>query len=148
MHKIKLTQTQDYTLCAHIRQHQVVMDTAPVLGSDLGPSPKELMLSSIAGCSAMDVIGLLKKNKVVCEEFYIESQAQAVETYPKVYKEIYLYFNFKGLNLPEDIIRDAVYQSMTKYCGVSAMIFKTSPIFYKILINGREVEANKADFKI
>jgi putative redox protein len=133
-----------------IRNHKFMMDTQVAAGGDnLGPSPKEMMLASIIGCSGMDVAAILKKNKM--DDAYslvIRGDAEPRKDHPRVFIAIHVTFEATGKNLSAEVLNDAVHQSLTKFCGVSAMVYKVSPIHYSVILNGSEVGKGTADFQI
>lgn len=90
-----------------------------------GFRPKALILSSLAGCTGIDIVDLLKKMRVEFSEFSIKVKADLTEEHPKVYSTVYLDYIIK-LNNPEDQskMEKAVHLSQDKYCGVSAMVRK------------------------
>ena len=105
--------------------HKVVIDAKKELGgSDLGPRPKKLMLTALAGCTGIDVIMILKKMKVEPEAFNVIVEGELTDTHPKYYHKIKVIYKFKGKNLPKDKLEKAVKLSEEKYCGVSAVYKK------------------------
>ncbi len=90
-------------------------------GEGNGFRPKALMLSSMAGCSGLDVAGLIKKMKLEVENFHIETIAQLTDEHPKYYDKVVVEFHFHGANLNEDKLKRAVDLSVEKYCGVMEM---------------------------
>ncbi|OSZ73559.1 hypothetical protein CAP36_16195 [Chitinophagaceae bacterium IBVUCB2] len=99
-----------------------------------GFSPKALLLAGLAGCSGIDVVDILTKMKVTFSEFTIESEAEQTEEHPKVFKEILITYIMKTDAENEDKVKKAIDLSLEKYCGVSAMLKKNSPINYKLVI--------------
>jgi len=100
--------------------HKIVIDAdSAVGGKDLGPRPKPLMLLALAGCTAMDVISILKKMRVDLDDFSIEVVANNTDEHPKHYDEMKVIYKFWGNDLPEDKIKKAVNLSEERYCGVS-----------------------------
>ncbi len=98
------------------------MDAGPDDGGDgNGFRPKALMLSSMAGCSGLDVAGLIKKMKLEVEKFHIETIAHLTDEHPKYYDKVLVEFHFYGGNLKEDKLKRAVDLSVEKYCGVMEM---------------------------
>jgi|SRR5699024_8621839 len=115
--------------------HKFITDAAEKIGgNDLGPRPKQLLLVGLIGCTGIDVMSILNKMKVELEDLNIEVEADNTEEHPKVYENIHLTFIFKGKNLPKGKIEKAVSLSQEKYCGVSAMLKKATPITYDIVI--------------
>jgi putative redox protein len=99
-----------------------------------GFGPKALLLAGLAGCSGIDVVDVLKKMRVEFTEFAIEVKAAQTEDFPKVYKDIYIAYKMKTDKENEDKVRKAIDLSLGKYCGVSAMLQKNSPIHYTLEI--------------
>jgi len=99
-----------------------------------GYSPKALLLAGLAGCSGIDVVDILKKMRMDFSHFQIEVKAAQTEHNPKVYTDIYVTYSIKTDKKNEQKIRKAIDLSLEKYCGVSAMLRKTSPIHYQLEI--------------
>jgi putative redox protein len=97
-------------------------------GNRLGFSPKALLLSGLAGCSGIDVVDILTKKKVVFTGLEIVSEAETSETHPKVFTAITIVYKVHTAPENLDKVKHAVELSLTKYCGVSAMLSKNSPI--------------------
>ena len=112
--------------------HTVRMDTTPELGDDSGASPKQLLLAGLAGCTGMDVASLLKKMRVPFTNFEMDIEAELTEEHPIVFSKIRLKYIFWGENLDKNKVEKAVNLSKDRYCGVSAMLKKNSPIDYSI----------------
>ena len=108
-------------------------------GNDTGPRPKTLLLAALSGCSGMDVASILAKMRVFDYQLEIKTEAESTDEHPKIYKTIAMKFQFKGENLPKDKLINAVELSITKYCGVHAMLNKASIITSSIFINDQEV---------
>lgn len=125
----------------------VEMDSKAPLGQAKGMTPKELVASGLAGCTAMDVVALLKKHKQSYDSFEITADITPSDSgHPIVFKEVLLTFAVKG-NVEPQILIDAVTLSQTKYCGVSAMLSKAVPINYEITLNGQSLKKDKAQFE-
>lgn len=100
----------------------VLMDTsAEHGGNNSGLSPKAMMLSSLAGCSGLDVISILDKMKVKLKDFRIDINGELTEEHPKYYHTVNVEYHFYGEHLNEDKIQKAVDLSVEKYCGVMEM---------------------------
>ena len=104
-----------------------------------GPNPKPLMLSSLAGCTGIDVVNLLKKMRVEIDNFRMDIEGELTDSTPKIYFLIRLKYYFEGENLKTDKIIKAVKMSKEQYCGVSAMLAMVCPIEVSIFVNGEEV---------
>lgn len=86
-----------------------------------GLSPKAMMLSSLAGCSALDVISTLDKMKEKIEDFKIEVSGELTDEHPKYYHSVVVNYHFYGSNLNQKKCERAVDLSVEKYCGVMEM---------------------------
>ncbi len=104
-------------------------------GSDAGIRPKELLLLSLAGCTASDVVSILQKKRIKLDDFEINISAEMTEEHPKVFTKIDLEYVFYGDNTAEKDVERAIELSETKYCGVTAMLEKALEInhTYKIV---------------
>lgn len=102
--------------------HSLKIDIAKEDGGDgSGYRPKALMLSSLAGCSGLDVAALIKKMKLEVAEFQIETIANLTDEHPKHYDAVTVEYHFTGGNLNEKKLQRAVDLSVDKYCGVMEM---------------------------
>jgi len=109
-------------------------------GKGKGMKPKGLCLTSLAGCTALDVISILRKMRAEPEEFSVETEAETADEHPKVFTKIVVTYRFKGGNIKRDKAERAVQLSEEKYCGVSAMLKKSAPIETCIIIEGEKSE--------
>lgn len=121
----------------------VPMDTTPPLGDNTGMSPKQMLLVSICGCTAMDVVALLKKYKQPLESMSVEAEADTTDDHPRIFKEVHVRYTLTG-EVEIERVKSAVELSMQQYCGVSAMVAKASPIRYSVILNGRAVHSGQA----
>ncbi|MFT5766086.1 MAG: putative redox protein, partial [Saprospiraceae bacterium] len=83
MHSVKTNWKNKMAFDSQIDKHTVRIDTGGELGDDSGPSPKKLLLASLAGCTGMDVVSLLKKMRVTITGFEIDIEADLTEEHPK-----------------------------------------------------------------
>jgi putative redox protein len=104
-------------------------------GSDAGIRPKELLLLSLGGCTGSDVASILKKKRVKLDNFEMNIEAEMTEEHPKVFTKINLEYVFYGSDIKENDVERAIELSLTKYCGVTAMLQKAIEIThtYKII---------------
>ena len=134
---------------SQIRGHEVPIDAAfSVGGTDRGPTPKELVLAGVAGCSAMDAITYLKKYKITPLDLNVATFAEQTDTTPKYFSKIHLVYKFLGSDLNQEKVIKSVETSMTKYCGVSYMLTKTTPITYDVELNGTKIFTGISSFSI
>ena len=102
--------------------HTLTMyDASADNGNVKGFGPKALMLSSLAGCSGLDVDSLLTKMRAEVADFNIVVTGELTEEHPKFYHKVKVDYHFYGSNLKEDKITKAVNLSIDKYCGVMEM---------------------------
>ena len=99
-----------------------------------GFSPKALLLAGLGGCSGIDVVDILQKMRVEFSNFEIDVETTQTEENPKVFNDIFITYKIKTNKKNEDKVKKAIDLSLEKYCGVSAMLQKNSPIHYKLLI--------------
>ena len=116
--------------------HNLTLDASPSVGGHkTGPRPKPLLLVSIAGCTGMDVISILRKMKIELSGFKVQVEGTLAEEHPKLFTEIHLIYEFSGENIPLEKVKHAIELSQDKYCGVSATLKKALRVTYEIRIN-------------
>ncbi|MBX9886438.1 MAG: OsmC family protein [Flavobacteriaceae bacterium] len=141
--KIKLNRVNDnfHFELKNERGHIVKVDNRSEFGgNDLGASPMELVLMGVAGCSAIDMISILKKQRQEIKSFKAEVEGERVQVgEAKPFKDIHLIFYLEG-NIKEDKAAKAAQLSFEKYCSVSKTLEPTATIHYKVVLNGVELE--------
>src|ERR1700745_3483653 len=110
-------------------RHAVVMDTAST--EKTASSPMELVLIALCGCTASDVVGILRKKREPFTGLEVRPSGERASGYPAVYTEINLVYRIAG-KVSRKAVEDAVKLSKEKYCSVSAMLEKTAKISSKI----------------
>ncbi len=101
-------------------KHGIVMDAGDASGGeDTGIRPAELVLISVGGCTAMDVVFILRKMKVAFEDVEVVVNGQWSPEHPKYWSRIELKYIVKGTNIPEEKVKKAIELSQEKYCSVS-----------------------------
>ena len=120
---------------SEINGHKIVIDAnEEVGGENRGPRPKPFMLAALGGCTAMDVISILKKMRVEVEDFNVRIEGDVSEEHPKQFTQMHVIYEFKGKDLPMDKLKKAVGLSEEHYCGVSAMFKKAIGLTSEIKI--------------
>jgi putative redox protein len=115
--------------------HSVVMDGAPEAGGrNLGFRPMEMVLLGLGGCSAFDVMLILKRGREQVTDCVVELDAQRAETDPKVFTKIEMRYIVTGRSLDRKKVERAVSLSAEKYCSASAMMAKTAEITHTVEI--------------
>ncbi len=114
----------------------IPLDAKPEAGGKgQGAAPMELLLMSVAGCTGMDVVSILKKMRVSPDKFEIKVEGNRAGDHPKVFTDITLVYRFWGSDLPEDKLRHAIELSQEKYCSVSHTVNKVAKVDYRLEIN-------------
>ena len=109
--------------------HEIILDGDPsVGGSDLGSRPLELMLMSLAGCTGMDVISILKKKRQDVTGFEVKTHAERAGKHPKVYTAVTVEYIITGHNINPKAVERAIDLSENTYCPAQAMLAKAAPI--------------------
>jgi putative redox protein len=126
--------------------HTVMLDAKAPIGKDSGMTPKDFVAVGLGGCTAMDVIALLRKHKQTAETFDVDVDVtSSTGVYPAVFVGATLSFTATG-QIDPAILLESVQLSQTKYCGVSAMLAQAFPIEYVVILNGKEIGKGKAEF--
>jgi putative redox protein len=99
-----------------------------------GFNPKALLLSALAACSGIDVVEILEKKRVTFSDLSIDVETEQTEEHPRVFKDIHMRFMIRTDEENEDKVKKAIELSLEKYCGVSAMLRKNSPIHYTLQV--------------
>ena len=109
--------------------HIIVMDGAPEGGGrNLGPRPMETVLIGTAGCTAYDVVHILKKARAPVSDCVVEIEAERAPQDPKVFTRIHFHFIVSGKALKAQQVERAIQLSAEKYCSASIMLGKTAEI--------------------
>ena len=115
--------------------HLVAMDGPPDAGGrNLAPRPMELLLAGTGGCTAFDVVSILKKGRHAVTGCDVELHADRADTDPKVFTRIHLHFRVRGKQLKPEAVARAVKLSSEKYCSASIMLGKTASITHEVEI--------------
>jgi putative redox protein len=109
--------------------HALVMDGPPELGGhNLGPRPMEMLLMGMGGCTAIDVVNILRKARQDLRGCEVQLDADRADSEPKVFIRIRVHFILTGLNLSTKHIERAIHLSAEKYCSASIMLGQTAQI--------------------
>ncbi|MFQ5755455.1 MAG: OsmC family protein [Acidiferrobacterales bacterium] len=109
--------------------HTVIIDGAPEFGGrNRGIRPMEAVLIGLGGCTAFDVISILKKSRQQVRDCVAELEAERADTAPKVFTRIHVHFVVSGTRLDPKKVARAIELSANKYCSASAMLGKTAEI--------------------
>ena len=114
--------------------HTLMMDGAPDAarpengGQNLAPRPMETLLAGAGGCTAYDVVLILKRGRHDVRGCSVRLQADRAEVDPKVFTRINMHFTVTGVNVPESAVERAIAMSHDKYCSATIMLGKTAEI--------------------
>jgi putative redox protein len=115
--------------------HLVAMDGAPEGGGrNLAPRPMELFLIGAGGCTAYDVVLILKRGRHDIRSCEVRLHGERASTDPKVFTSITLRYTVRGRNLDPAVVERAVALSHEKYCSATAMLSRTAEIHHETLI--------------
>lgn len=109
--------------------HMLAMDGAPDGGGrNLAPRPMETVLAGTGGCTAYDVVMILRRGRHDVRGCQVRLEADRAETDPKVFTRIHMHFTVSGHNLPVEAVQRAVQLSHDKYCSATRMLASTAAI--------------------
>jgi putative redox protein len=115
--------------------HRVTLDAAEHAGGqNRGFRPMEMLLVGLAGCTAMDVISILRKKRQDVTAYDIQVRGERAEEHPMVYVEITVEHIITGHNVSPDAVARAIELSETKYCGAGATLSKTAKLVHTFRI--------------
>ncbi len=130
-HEVELEWKRDLSFNIGVDEHLIVLDG---VDEHEGLCPKPLMLASLAGCTAMDVVSILKEMKMKFKAFHIYVSGELSREKPQTYTKVHLIYQFEGNELEKDKIEEAVRLSVEEQCGVLMMFRKFADVSYEIVI--------------
>jgi putative redox protein len=128
--KVRIKWVENVTFLAETQSnHAIVMDGAPEGGGrNLGPRPMETMLAGTGGCTAYDVVAILRKARQDITDCVVEIDAERAPEDPKVFTRIHFHFVVSGEKVDPKHVERAIHLSAEKYCSASIMLAKTAEI--------------------
>ncbi|WP_296873335.1 OsmC family protein [Tibeticola sp.] len=114
--------------------HTLVMDGAPDAanpangGQNLAPRPMETLLAGAGGCTAYDVVLILRRGRHQVQGCSVKLSAERAETDPKVFTAIHMHFTVRGRGIPAAAVERAIALSHEKYCSATVMLGKTATV--------------------
>ncbi len=115
--------------------HRFVIDGPEEFGGrDLGPRPKNLLLTALIGCTGMDVVSILDKMRVSGFELRLTADGELTPEHPVHFSSINVEFRFRGNDLPREKLEKAVNLSRERYCGVSRMLGEAAELSYRVVV--------------
>lgn len=146
--KAKVVWSEKMKFQGEANNFSVKLDAKKPIGSDEGMTPKEAVLIGLCGCTAMDVVALLRKFKQTQSalEVSVVASPTAEGVHPVMFKDFQLEYTCTG-EVDSEKLSEAVKLSLTKYCSVSAMLSKIGPIHYTVKLNDLKVSEGQAHFE-
>ena len=115
--------------------HTITMDgAADIGGRNLASRPMEVLLMGMGGCTAIDVVSMLKKQRQDIEGVEVSLVAERADDHPKVYTSVKLVYTVRGRKLNKALVEQAVSLSDEKYCSATAMVKKTADVTHEIVL--------------
>ena len=115
--------------------HTITMDgAADIGGRNLASRPMEVLLMGMGGCTAIDVVSMLKKQRQDIEGVEVSLLAERAEDHPKVYTSVKLVYTVRGRKLNKALVERAVSLSDEKYCSATAMVKKSASVTHEIVL--------------
>ena len=116
--------------------HTITMDGSPQTsgGRNLASRPMEVLLMGMGGCTAIDVVSMLKKQRQDIEGVEVSLVAERAEDHPKVYTSVKLVYTVRGRKLNKALVERAVSLSDEKYCSATAMVKKSAAVTHEIVL--------------
>lgn len=115
--------------------HVVTMDGAPEGGGrNLAPRPMEVVLAGTGGCTAYDVVLILRKSHQDVRGCDVTLKSERAEKDPKVFTKVHFHFTVRGRNLKSNLVERAIKLSHEKYCSASIMLEKTAELTHSFEI--------------
>lgn len=134
-HEVVVDYTSGMSFDAGVDNHSITLDAKEEHGGvGKGPTPKPLLLISLAGCTGMDVVSLLKKMRQDYSALQIVVSGELTDDHPKYYRKIHVEYRITGSELDETKVQKAIDLSQDKYCGVSYMLKQAAELTYSVVL--------------
>ena len=134
--KVRVKWVEDVCFMAETESgHALIMDGAPEGGGrNLGPRPMETVLAGTGGCSAYDVVTILRKSRQPVKHCEVRIEAERAADDPKIFTRIHFHFVVTGSGVKNEQVERAIQLSAEKYCSASIMLAKTATITHDFVI--------------
>jgi len=132
---VTIQHRENMSFSARVNGHEMILDSSREFGGkNEGPRPTSLMMIALAGCTAMDVVSILKKMKVQFDDFKVEVEGNITEEHPKHFDHMHIKYFFRGKEIPPEKVNTAISLSQEKYCGVSFSYRLAMKITHEVII--------------
>ena len=133
LHELEMSWMPEMGFETDFQGHHLTIDAEEKFGGqNRGVRPKPLLLVSLAGCTGMDVVSILKKMRVPFKDLKVRVTGELTEEHPKYYHKLHLTYLIWGDNLDHAKVEKAVNLSQERYCGVTFMLKKAAEITHEI----------------
>jgi putative redox protein len=126
------------TFDAQMGRHHVMLDSAATPEESRGPGPMDLLLASVAACTAMDVVSILEKARQPLARLVVRAEGERAPDHPRRYTQVTLVYEIHGEGLSPEQVARAVQLSHDKYCSVSGSLKEPVEIRSRLLLNGAD----------
>ena len=125
---------QDLYFQSKIDEQSIALDNTTMGNQHRGVGPKKLLLTALTGCTGMDVASIMhRKFKMPLESFKVSAKATLTDIHPRIYDTIHLVYTVKLDPDFQEKFHEAIEMSITTYCGVHAMLSKSSTITHEVI---------------
>jgi putative redox protein len=115
--------------------HTVTMDGSPdVGGRNLGARPMEMVLLGMGGCTAIDVVSMLRKQRQDVRNVIVELAAERADDHPRVFTKVKVIYRIRGKGLNRALVERAVWLSDEKYCSATAMVRRSAEVTHEVVL--------------
>lgn len=136
--EVTVTWLTGMTFDAEVGDHHVFMDARGDYGDNRAPSPTLLMLASLAGCTGMDVVSIMRKKRQDFTDVVVRVEAIQHDEHPHWFTDVTLVYEVTGEGVDPKAVARSVELSEERYCSVSATMKERSKIATRVVVNGEE----------
>jgi len=146
MYQSKVSWKDGMAFDAELEGMKFQIDAAAEFGGrGLGPKPKGLLLTSLIGCTGMDVVAILGKMRLQPSKVDVSAEGDLTEEHPKRFAKVRMRYDIEGESLPAKKVARAVQLSEERYCGVRASLAPEVEVVSEVWLNGEKLERQSED---
>jgi putative redox protein len=142
--EVTVTWLNDLTFDAQLGRHHLMLDSAASPETARGPSPVQLVLAGVAGCTAMDVVSILRKARQPFTSVAVRAEGESAADHPRRFTHVTLVYEVRGPGVDPAVVARAVQLSEERYCSVSATLRERVMVSTRIELPDAEVEPEAA----
>ena len=141
MADVTLKWRENMVFDAYVNGFNIALDAQQEGKQAMGPSPKPLLLVSLAGCTGMDIVSLAAKMRVGFSSFSVDAHSETSQgDHPHVYTSFKVIYRFEGEGVDPSKPMKMVTLSQEKYCGVAEMMRRIAPLTFEVYLNGELID--------